>query len=136
VRDVHYRQRPLQVAWRPRPSKHDQGPAISTHIASSTHCIQELTSTILKIATSTNEQSADPSRDPNSNVLACALDSLAELVVVVGSSVQPLFDSAVEAGFAATTHPYRSARVSAAYALRSLSIVQQSRASELANKVC
>ena len=96
---------------------------------------QELTATISKLAAAATDASSDPARDPQANVLACALDALAELVLVVGSSIAPFYDAVMDASLAASTHPYRAARVSAAYCLRSLGTVVQSRASELAHKV-
>ncbi len=63
------------------------------------------------------------------------LVTLSELVLVVGSSIAPIFDTVVEATLAASIHPYKSARVSAAFCLRSLSVVLQSHSSGLANKV-
>ena len=58
-----------------------------------------------------------------------------EFILVVGSSVAPFYDTAVEACLAASAHPYRSARISASYCLRALGSVVQSKASELAHKV-
>ena len=68
-------------------------------------------------------------------MLACALDTLAELVLVVGSSIAPFYDAVMDGSLAASTHPYRAARIAAAYCLRSLGTVVQSRASDLAHKV-
>jgi hypothetical protein len=63
------------------------------------------------------------------------LQSFLELILVVGSSVAPCYDAVLDACIAASAHPYRAARISAASCLRSLSIVVHSKASELAHKV-
>ncbi len=68
-------------------------------------------------------------------MLVCALETIADLVEMIGTPIMTIYDSLLPPLLSATLHTAPSVRLSAAHCLRSLSQTIPGRACFLANQV-